>query len=168
MVLCLFFYQVNLGYPSGDKTVDVVSPWRRKNVKRVVRQNYASLSSSVATSPRTSNLVISNICRVIHKEMKDICSHSHDSILCDSHDGLKQFSWETVFTELKEKTPALIKVLAALLPNHKERKGTICLIASMILKNRLAKMSIVQRAISVPLYGNGCSKQVYYMHIFTF
>jgi len=150
---------VKVGYPSGDKSIDVTSPWGKKNVKRIVRKSYASLTSSVVSSPRTSDLVISNICHTIHREMKNICSLSHDSILRDSHERVKHFSWQTVFLELKSNMPTLIKLLAAIIPDHKS-KSMICLIACMLLKKRLGKMSLVQRAISILLYGNGCSKQV--------
>ena len=112
------------------------------------------------SSPRTSDLAISSICHTIHKEMKNICSLSHDSILRDSHEGVKHFSWQTVFLELKNNMPTLIKVLAAIITDHKNSKSIICLIACMLLKKRLGKMSLVQRAISILLYGNGCSKQV--------
>ena len=36
----------------------------------------------------------------------------------------------------------------------------VCVIISMLLKKRFPKMGLLQRAISVLLYGNGCSKQV--------
>ena len=35
--------KVKVGYPSEEKTIDVSSPWGRKNVKRFVCKNYASL-----------------------------------------------------------------------------------------------------------------------------
>ena len=149
---------MKVGYPSGDKTVYVHSPWGRKNVKRIIRKNYASLSSCFVSSPRTSDLVISNVCQTIHKEMKNICSISHDSIIRDTHEAVKYFSWQTIFLELKNNMPTLMKILGALIPDHKNSKGIICLIACMILKRRLGKMSLVQRAISILLYGNGCSK----------
>ena len=151
---------MKVGYPSGEKTIDVTSPWGRKNVKRIVRKNYASLSSCLVSSPRTSDHVISNICQTIHKETKRICSISHDSILRDTHEAVKSFSWQTVFLELKNNMPTLMKISGALIPDHKSNKSVICLIACMILKKRLGKMSLVQRAISILLYSNGCSKQV--------
>ena len=41
-----------------------------------------------------------------------------------------------------------------------KNKPLICFIMSQLLKQRYPKMAVVQRAISVAMYGNGTSKQV--------
>jgi L1 cell adhesion molecule like protein len=94
----------------------------------------------------------------IKKEMKHVCSESHDSILRDSVDGVKQFSWETVWVELQRNIPTLITLLEELVSND---RPLLCLIVSMLLKKRYPKMGLVQRAISILLYGNGTNAQVY-------
>jgi L1 cell adhesion molecule like protein len=94
--------------------------------------------------------------------MKSICSTNNDSILRDMHEGVKYFSWETVWLELLRELPTLMKLLITLLPRYGSKHiPLLCVIASMLLKRRLGKMAFVQRAISVLLYGNGCSKQVW-------
>ncbi len=81
--------------------MEVDSPWRQENIKRVAEGRYSALSSSVAGSDRTEDIVLSRIAHRIKQEMKDICSESHDSILRDSHEAVKRFSWETVWLELQ-------------------------------------------------------------------
>lgn len=42
-----------------------------------------------------------------------------------------------------------------------KRVMLLCVIVSMMLKKRYPKMALLQRAVSVLLYGNGCSKEVH-------
>ena len=104
--------------------------------------------------PMISKLVIR-----IKEEMKDICSISHDSILRDHIEAVKHFHWDTVFLELVRKLPTLMSLLSHLLPRPMERKPLLCLLASQLLKARNQHMGLVQRAISMMLYGSGTSWQ---------
>lgn len=94
--------------------------------------------------------------------MKGICSDEHDSILRDTYEGVKHFKWSRFFDELVQKMPFLIKLLVSLVGGSDDSKRMILVsvIASMLLKNRFSKMGLLQRVISILLYGNGCSKQV--------
>ena len=112
------------------------------------------------SSPRSANQVIAEIAIIIRKEMKQICSESRDSVIRDSQEGIKHFKWERVWTELVNHMPTLMKLLSAIFLNQKATQNICSLIACMILKKRLGKMSMVQKALSVLLYGNGCNKQV--------
>lgn len=89
----------------------------------------------------------------IKTEMKDISSRAHDSILRDTIEAVKHFSWETILIELKEKLQTLISLLTQLIG---QQVPLLCLLASQILKAK----GLVQRAVSVMLYGNGTAKQV--------
>lgn len=113
-------------------------------------------------SSRTSQQVVVQMGRKIRNEMEEICSRGHDSILRDSNEAVKRFSWETVWLELLNKMPTLMNLLGCLISDPKESKPLLCLIVSMLLKKRLRNMCLVQRALSVLLYGNGISKQVSY------
>ncbi|XP_019858884.1 PREDICTED: uncharacterized protein LOC109587103 isoform X2 [Amphimedon queenslandica] len=99
------------------------------------------------------------ICQM-QREMKHICSQSHDSILRDTKGDVtvKQFSWETVWDELHRNIPTLISVLVDLADGD---VPLTCFIASMLLKKRLPKMCLVQRATSILLYGNGANTKIY-------
>ena len=78
----------------------IFSPWTETNVKRFVRKNYKALSTSLLKSGRTQNQIITQVINIIKNELKKICSLSHHSILRDSHEAVKNFSWETVWLEL--------------------------------------------------------------------
>ena len=133
-----------------------------KNVKRIARRNYTSLSSSLASCSRTSNKVLMDVARGIRKEIKGICSENHNSVLRDTYEGVKHFSWETVWLELLKQVPTLIKLLITILPDHKQSRNVVCLIVCIMLKKSLGKMGLVQRVLSILLYGNRCNKQVSY------
>ena len=142
------------------KTVDVDSPWRQENVKRVMRGSYISLTSSVVQSSRTADQVVLQLCRKIKEEIKLISSNEHNSILRDNHEGVKNFSWENIWEELVINVPTLVKIIASLIHDPSEDKPVVCFIVSIILKCRFRCMSLVQRVVSVLLYGHGASKQV--------
>ena len=89
-----FYNQVHITYLSGERNVEVTSPWDKDNIRRIVCHSYGSLSSLVAISPRTSDKVIAAVSQSIQKEMQSICSVQHDSVLLDGSEGLKYFSWE--------------------------------------------------------------------------
>ena len=111
---------------------------------------------------KTSQLVLVSLSRHIRQEIKHTCSDKHDSILHDSHEGIKKFSWETVWAELMTEMPTLMKILALIIRNPEGNKPLLCLIASMLLKHYSPRVSLVQRAISVVLYGSATPKKVSY------
>ena len=113
----------------------MVSPFSKKNVKRLARGNYHSLATSMATSSHTSHNVLEQVCRTIRQEIKKISSRNHDSILRDSCEGVKYFSWDTVYIEL---APTLMKILTTILGGKESQKKVLmCLICSIVLKSRL-------------------------------
>jgi L1 cell adhesion molecule like protein len=156
---------VKIPYPSGQRLFKVNTPWRRDSVKSLTRKNYRSLFSSVSSESRTNTLMICQVARSITSEMKSICLDSHDSILRDTHEGIVHFSWETIWAEVRRMMPTLSRLLSATLIATKAMRSNqnmlTCLITCMLLKGRFNKMSLLQRAISVFLYGNGCTKQMY-------
>ena len=89
-------------------------------------------------------------------------SQQHNSLLRDTNEAVRQFSWETVWLEMMRDVPTLTKFFMKLIP--KIGKPLLCFLISVILKQRSPKLCLVQRAISVLLYGNGASKQVCIEH----
>ena len=104
--LCVWIY---------NKTVDVDSPWRQENVKRVMRGSYISLTSSVVQSAQTADQVVLQLCRKIKEEIKLITSNEHNSILRDNHEGVKNFSWENIWKEVVTNIPTLVKIITSLI-----------------------------------------------------
>ena len=113
------------------------------------------------------------------KTVLDICSsetvnalatkinHEIDHVFSSKTDTLFKkkcnvygFSWEAVWHELEEHLPTFVSVLVNICDRGTLNKPLICMILSMILKQRYKNLTHVQGAISVLLYGNSAHKQV--------
>ena len=127
------------------------------------------LNTPTMTKPIITKLA-AKLAAKIRGEMKELSSDSHSSILRDSVEAVKKFHWETVRLELIQKMPSLMSLLSQVIGRSKERSSLLCLIATMILKSRHRKLGLVQRALSVMLYGNGTAKQasVWYISVCEF
>ena len=125
-----------------------------------MRKNYTSLAGSVVHSWVMRAPIVSKICNCILSEMNTISSLSHNSFLRSTEDNLKKFSWKAVHNELKQHLPTLMTILSSLIPKPVEHKPLQCFIACQMLKSRHPKLGLVQKAISVMLYGNSVAKQV--------
>ena len=154
---------MKIKWPSKERNHIIHTPWRRKCIKQLTRKNFRSFSGTVLSSSQTSDLIIKQLASRLRSEMKEISSENHSFILRDSHDGIRFFKWDRLFCELSTMMPTLIKLLLALVCDKSNTKRIIlvCFIASILLKKRLGKMALLQRAVSVLLYGNGCTKQVF-------
>ena len=112
----------------------------------------------MATSRHTSDVNIGQVSRSIRDEMKT--SVSRNVILFFlTNDGNKFFSWETVYAELVHMMLTFMKILSIIITGN-ESKILMCITISMVLKSRMHQISLVQRAISILFYGNGCTKEV--------
>lgn len=109
--------------------------------------------------------VITELARKVKCEMKSFSSAKSDSIFRDMYAALQQFSWKSVFLELSAGLPTLINFLVQIIPRPKDSIPLVCMIASQLLKGRHQRMSLVQRAVSTMLYGNGTKKQVRLLHM---
>jgi len=118
------------------------------------------MAASIVDSPVISKGILAKIVAKIKSEMRDISSTAHDSILRDTVEAVKHFHWETVFLELEKKLPTLMSFLSQLVGTQPQRKPLLCLVSSQLLKARHQKMGLVQRAVSVMMYGNCTTKQV--------
>ena len=111
----------------------------------------------MVNSKTTSQHVVTSLSQQIRKEMNEICSADHHSILRESYEAVKRFSWESIWLEYQAKVPTLLALLTGLLP--KAEKKFITFVVSLLLKRR-KHMSLVQRVVSLVLYGNAAKKQV--------
>jgi len=75
-------------------------------------------------------------------------------------EALKHFNWETVMLELLEAATNASDTAKQIVPQPAEQRPLLCLVASKLLKSRHQQLCLVQRAVSLMLYGNGSSKQV--------
>lgn len=118
------------------------------------------MAATVVNSPTLCLSIVKKLAVKIKSEMKNISSADHDSILRDSVEAIKHFHWDTVFLELQNKVPTLMSLLKQIVKLPAEKKPLLCFLGSQLLKSRHQHMGLVQRAISVMLYGNGTAKQV--------
>lgn len=149
-----------MAYRGGTRTFKVHTPARKKMIKKLTRRSFQSAATQMLSSPSKSKHIISQVSQKIRQEMKLICSDSHDSILKDNVEAVKHFSWQTVYLELTKQVPTLMALLSQLVPKPENKKPMLCLLASQLLAARHQRMCLVQRAISVMMYGNSTAKQV--------
>lgn len=117
-------------------------------------------------SSSISNHVLQEVAAKIKAEMRQLASEEHDSILRDTVEGIKHFSWDTITLELQRKVPTLMQLLCLLVKKPAISKPFISCLASQLVKDRHPKLGLMQRAVSVMLYGNGSSKQVRIQYLF--
>ncbi len=86
----------------------------------------------------------------------------------DTVEAVKDFHWETVMFEFEKKLPTLVNLLKGILPRPAQQRPLLGLLISQLLKPRHQRMGLVQRAISLMLYGNGAGKQVRPCIVYTF
>ena len=103
---------------------------------------------------------MSEVCKKIREEIKNICSIQHDTIFRSDDEAIADFSFESVWEELLQKMPTLVTILLAASSIKRINKPLTCVIVGMILKQRFSKISLIQRVLSTFLYGQGASKKV--------
>ena len=91
-------------------------------------------------------------------EMKSFSSSNNVTLLRDSDEAPKQFSWESIWLEIQEKLPVPLSFLQQVLPKAEAR--FMCFLVCMMLKNHCKHLSLVQRAVAILFYGNERHKQV--------
>ena len=136
------------------------TPSRRELIRRAARKNFVAMSSGLVNSGDTNEHIISQIGIKIKSEMKALSSMAQNSILRNSDDAIKNFNWDIVLDELLSNLPTLMSLLMQLVPKPMKSKPLLCILASQILKSRHPYMGLVQRVLSVMLYGNGTAKMV--------
>jgi len=136
-----------------------ITPHRKKAVVSLATGHYRLAAKSVFFT-KTHDYVITAMARKIHLEMKAICSLKSSSLLRGSHETIQNFSWAAIWQELTQKVPVTIKLMQKMLPQA-SNMFLSCLICLM-LKERCKHMSLLQRVISVLLYGHGTSQQVHW------
>lgn len=124
--------------------------------KQLARREYKALSKSVVKSSPSET--INEVARLVQQEFNSICSNKHNSMLRGYGASIKNFSWDAIWNELQQNTPNLVMLLSTISPNSSIILK--CTIICMLLKQRHPHMALLQRVISVMLYGNAVHKQV--------
>lgn len=136
------------------------TPVRKHGIQRLARRSYKSMTSAMLSSSQSLKSTVVGLSRKILVEMRELSGDSQDSILRDTVEAVKNFHWDTILLEYQKMVPTLMLLLESLVPKCRMRNPFICFVASLLIKSRHQRMGLVQRAVSVMLYGNGSSKQV--------
>ena len=134
------------------------TPVRRHTIKQVVHRRYTTVASRLVQGSVCLENVLTSLGRIVRSELRQLSLLENNSILRDSVNAVKCFSWDKLFSEFQSKLPTLVKFFRRVFPqcNHK----VVCFIISQLVKQRSPQMALAQRVISVLMYGNGASKQV--------
>jgi len=154
----LSFVYVRMKFKSGIKWTELNTPVRRRTVKQVVYQRYRSVASTLIKNNTALESMLMGLGRKIRAERRKLCSLDHNSVLRNTSEAVKHFSWKVVLEELQSNMPTLVKFLKRMFSQCSS--PILCMVVSQLLKFVSSKMALVQRAISVLIYGNGASKQV--------
>lgn len=132
--------------------------WARR-IKRVVRGSYYALINDFAGSKFHQRMMVSAVARFIKKELHSLSSES-GSMVFDKKQHVQEFSWDRLWGHLKQKLPLLTECFKKFVRDMETCKPLVCLIISMLLKQRNKRMCLLQCVFSLILYGNGAAKQV--------
>ena len=67
----------------------IKTPTRKAGIKQYTRRCYQAVAATVVKSAPTSDKVMREVARKIKKEMNDIATSKHDSILRDTVEAVK-------------------------------------------------------------------------------
>ena len=146
-----------------------LTPSRKKIGRLLGRGNKSSLAA-IVLHPDNKELrrkVVMGVGKLMYEEIKSLCADSYHSIMRDtSAVALEGFNWESLWTEMLQKTPTVVSVLSSTMPDKTkvDKKPVICMCIAMIAKWRNTKMCHVQAAISLLLHAGHSGTQVHLLH----
>ena len=149
---CIYFCKVLVKYRSGVRAYNVQSPKRRQSIKR-------SVCRSLLSTSEIDDFTIKQIKKKIRDDLSALASNDN-TILKSGNEGLESFDWDNVWKELQSNAPTFVNIVSILIANAAEHRRFVCFLCALMLRQRNLRLSFVQRAISVFLYSQGCSKQV--------
>ena len=129
--------------------------------KSIVRGCKKALVDQYFSDPSTLPDVLKKIGRVLKEEMKVMCSEKTASILCsgDYHTS-KTFRWRALLEEMNVHAPMLAYVLKSCTGKSINKNAVIGACASILLRHRCSRMSLLQKFIMLILHAGHCGKQV--------
>ena len=102
--------------------------------------------------------------KLVRLEICKLCSDGCGSMLHKQDvDSIKSFSWDALYSELVDNSPILMSILDACSRTNTERvnrKAVVSMCVVLLLKNRFAKMCLVQKIVSLILYSGRADKMV--------
>lgn len=134
----------------------------------VGRRSRSAIARQAIKDVKIRNKVIELIGKLLAKELTITCSVDANSSLRNRNpDVLEKFRWSDLLTELKETAPTMVSLLKSAISSNKSglrspnTDAITALCCSILLRARSQRMNLIQRLLSVILYGGHASKQVY-------
>ena len=144
-----------------------ITPRRRKLFKPLVHTSYKSFAiQCVKKNKVTKAAIVRVLGQVLQTEIAAVSSDDFESLTRDkSKEALLNFEKvvATINDEMKCKAPTVLAILMACLKTKKPRintDGVIALIFSVMCKHRRPSACLIQRIVSLVLYGGHASKMV--------
>ena len=135
--------------------------------KAVARGRKQSVAKECLKDPVTRKYIMKRIGMLVRNELILMCSDSANSILRQKFSSAyKDFSWEKLLKELETNAPILLSILQQCTHTRRPRPNrnniVIGMCAAILLKLGYAKMNLVQKVLSLVLYGGNSGKLVCY------
>lgn len=145
--------QISINHDDYTKVYNI-TPAREDAAAKLARRNYPSFAKTVVDNftAVTTKAFASTIKQEIQAISSANCNLRSDDVL--------NFSWDDIWSQYQQYLPQFTMLLDEIIPDSGGRKHVICLIMSIILKFKHAKISLVQKIISLYLYGNSVHKKV--------
>ena len=154
--------QVRVGYRQPRQYS--LTPSRKRMGKAVARGSKKAIVQECFKDTVTTKHVLNHLGKILRREMKAMVSDNTGSLLRSQEiESMQNFSWDVVLQELHAHAPNLLHLLNSITSTKTDRdnqKAIIGMCASILLKHRYSKMSLVQKILSVILYAGHTSKQV--------
>ena len=127
----------------------------------MARRSKKTIAVESMRDPCTRQFLLKLFGREVRNEIRSMSSESFLS--SQSNELLKDFQWDRLLAELSCKAPVLLEILHEATKTRVPRSNSHLVIgtcAAILLKHRNAKMSLLQKIISLVLYAGHASKQV--------
>ena len=141
-----------------------LTPSRKRLGKSIARGSCYLLAVQTWEDPKIKQYILKLISVTIRREISTMCSDKTNSLLLGQEpDSLNSFNWRMFESELDKFAPTFSHLLCSCFTTRIPRQNAtymLCMCASLMLRNRRATMSLLQKIISVVLYCGHCSKQL--------
>ena len=155
---------VHVNYEKKARTYNL-TPSRKKVGKAVARGSKKAVINECMKDPTMQKYIILILGGRLRRELASMCSEAANSILRQqSSDAICEFSWGKLHDELEARAPTFLSLIEMCTHTRKprcNRMGVVGMCAVLLLKHRFAKMSLVQKVVSLLLYAGHSGKQAY-------
>lgn len=142
----------------------LLTPQRKHLGKAVARRSKKAVAVECMKDDVVQKHILKLVGKMVHTEIKKFCSDSANSILKrDDPQCIKTFSWESFNSEISKFSPVLKGIFQATCKRRMSKTNfnvVLCVCVSLLLRNRNPRMNLIQKIISLVLYGGHSSKQV--------